>query len=85
MSSGQDNTDILSKYNVISVEKSDPPAGMTGNDWYRYVIGVGNSQVIGNKPGTLNTVTEHARTAAEDLNARAARSGSVYAPRLKKK
>ena len=74
----------LGKYKVISVEKADPPAGMTGDNWYQYIISAGNSKVIGCKPGTLNAVTEHAETAAADLNARASRVGSIYAPRSKK-
>ncbi|MBI3561779.1 MAG: hypothetical protein HY080_08695 [Gammaproteobacteria bacterium] len=84
MSSEPSTPYVPSKYSVISVEKTDPPPGMTGDDWHRYVIGVGNSKMVGCKPGTLSAITEHARTVAEDLNARASRSGSVYAPRLKK-
>ncbi|MEK6748716.1 MAG: hypothetical protein AABY83_05865 [Pseudomonadota bacterium] len=80
----EDASDIAGKYRVISVEKSDPPSGMTGDNWYRYIIGAGNSKVIGCKPGTLNTVTEHAQIAAADLNARSTRVGSIYAPRSKK-
>ncbi|MEK6748220.1 MAG: hypothetical protein AABY83_03320 [Pseudomonadota bacterium] len=85
MSTEQNKSDIFAKYSVVSVEKSEAPRGASGNDWYCYVIGAGNSKVVGNKPGTLNAVTEHAHTVANDLNARSARSGSVYAPRLKKK
>lgn len=84
MNSDSDAHDIVNKYNVISVEKTETPAGMTGNDWHQYVIGVGNSKMVGNKPGTLQAVTEHARAVADDLNERASRSGSVYAPRLRK-
>lgn len=78
------NAVTSSKYHVVSIEKVDPPAGMTGADWYRYVIGVGNSKVIGNKPGSLSAVTEHAHAVVADLNERASRSGSIYAPRLRK-
>ena len=72
------------RYNVVKVEKTDSPAGMPNGDWYRYVIGQGRSQIEGLKLGSLQAVTEHAQTMAEDLNSRAAHSGSFYAPRKRK-
>jgi hypothetical protein len=84
MNSDNNNHDHVGKYSVVSVEKTEAPAGMPGNNWHCYVIGVGNSKMVGNKPGTLQDVTEHARAVVDDLNERASRSGSVYAPRLRK-
>ncbi|MEJ2396961.1 MAG: hypothetical protein P8Z67_01540 [Gammaproteobacteria bacterium] len=73
------------EYNVLSVEKIDPPAGMEGANWYRYVIGRGSSTMVGNRRGTLKQVTEHAKTLASDLNARSGRNGkSLWAPRQNK-
>ena len=73
------------EYNVLSVEKIDPPAGMDGANWYRYVIGRGTSTMVGNRRGTLKQVTEHANTLASDLNARSGRNGkSLWAPRQNK-
>ncbi len=69
------------KYQVVSVVKTDPPEGMPGDNWYRYVIGEGGSKIEGLKPGSLKAVTRHAETVAEDLNARTGRGGSTYAPR----
>lgn len=72
-------------YQVVSVEKSDPPEGMDGKNWHSYVIERGNSVVTGKKPGSLKTVTAHANQVAEDLNARTGvNSGSLYAARRKK-
>lgn len=71
------------KYNVVSVEKTSAPDGMAGDNWHLYIIGQGSSKIEGKKPGTLKSVTEHAETVAEDLNARTSRSGSTYAPRKK--
>ncbi|MFO7604262.1 MAG: hypothetical protein R6X06_10685 [Gammaproteobacteria bacterium] len=71
------------KFNVISVEKASPPEGMPGDNWHRYIIGQGGSKIEGIKPGTLKAVTLHAETIAEDLNSRAGRGGSTYAPRKK--
>lgn len=72
------------KYQVESVEKTNSPVEDSKDDWYRYVIGRGNSKIEGMKPGSLNTVTEHAETVAEDLNARATKSSSTYAARKSK-
>jgi hypothetical protein len=79
-----DDSMIEERYQVVSVEKIDPPQGMPAGSWYRYVIGQGRSQIEGLKLGTLHAVTEHARIMADDLNSRAARSGSFYAPRKRK-
>ena len=56
---------------------------MPGDNWHRYIIGQGGSKIEGIKPGTLKAVTLHAETVAEDLNARAGKGGSTYAPRKK--
>lgn len=72
------------KFQVVTVEKSTPPQGMQTGSWYRYVIGQGRSKIEGVRLGTLQTVTEHARTMVDDLNSRASRSGSFYAPRKRK-
>jgi len=69
------------KYSVVTVEKTNTPAGMTGDNWHRYVIGQGTSRIEGRKPGTLKAVTLHAETVVEDLNSRTGRGGSTYAPR----
>ena len=73
------------EYNVLSVEKTDPPAGLDGANWCRYVIGRGTSTMVGSRRGTVKQVTEHAKTLASDLNARSGRNGkSLWAPRQNK-
>lgn len=72
------------RYNVVSVEKTEPPQGVTDGTWFRYIIGHGTSKIEGMKPGSLATVTQHAHTVADDLNERASRGGSFYAPRQRK-
>lgn len=69
------------KYHVKSVEKTQPPAGMPKGDWFHYVICEGDSVIEGYQPGSLNSVTRHAETFAEDLNARAANGYSFYSAR----
>jgi len=65
-------------FQVESVEKTDPPDGLLATPWCRYVIGRGNARIEGLKAGTVQAVTEHAETVAEDLNTRATRHGSTY-------
>lgn len=72
-------------YNVVSVEKADSPEGGEGNNWCRYVIGRGTSQIVGNRRGSVAQVTAHAKTLAEDLNSRTGlRSPSSWSSRRKK-
>ena len=77
----QEDDASIRKYRVVTVEKTNPPEGMPGDNWHRYVIGQGRARIEGKKPGSLRAVTEHAETVAEDLNSRASRGGSTYAPR----
>jgi hypothetical protein len=84
MSAEAEVTINADKYHVVSVEKSTPPQGIQTGNWYRYIIGQGRSKIEGVKLGTLQAVTAHAQTMVEDLNSRAARSGSFYAPRKRK-
>lgn len=72
------------KYQVVTVEKSIPPQGIESGDWYRYVIGQGKSKIVGFKCGTLSAVTDHANTMVDNLNNRANKGGSFYAPRSRK-
>ncbi|MFV1992951.1 MAG: hypothetical protein ACC635_03535 [Acidiferrobacterales bacterium] len=71
------------KYRVEMVEKTTPPEGLTGDNWYRYVVGQGTSKVEGKKPGTLKGVTQHAEIFASELNLRRGGGSSAYAPRKK--
>lgn len=74
-----------SKYRVMSVKKTTTPEGLPDGDWYRYVIGQGLSKIEGLRPGTLKTVTEHANSVAEDLNARGTRGFSYSVTQKRKK
>jgi hypothetical protein len=72
-------------YKVVSVEKTEPPEGVDGGNWYKYIVGRGDSSLVGSRRGTLKQVTEHAQTLVNDLNARSGRKGkSVWAPKQQK-
>ena len=69
---------IKSKYHVIKVEKTTAPEGMSGENWYLYVIQKGNltnSTMDCKKTGTLKSVTAHAKEVAETINSRNVKGG----------
>jgi len=73
------------QYRVISVKKTATPEGLPEGNWYRYIIGQGRSKIKGLRPGTLETVTDHAKSVANDLNARGSRGFSYAVTRKSKK
>lgn len=75
MSTGIEDGSNKDKYHVVSVDKTNPPEGESVGSWHRYVIKKGKSIIEGCKSGSLNSVTEHAKNVAEDINERAARFG----------
>jgi hypothetical protein len=85
MTAEQKPTTNSNKYQVISVEKTDPPAGMEDGNWFHYVIGQGTSKIEGTRMGTLKGVTKHAEEFAENLNLRGTKGYSAYTSRSQKK
>lgn len=66
------------KYQVVVVEKTTAPDGMSGDNWYRYVIQKGNlanTVMECKKTGSLKDVTEHAEGVAETINSRKIKGG----------
>jgi hypothetical protein len=77
--------EVKLSYQVVTVEKIVTPEGMEGNNWHRYVILRGNSEIKGMKPGTLNSVTRHAESVVEDLNLRAGGVSTAYSYSARKR
>jgi len=45
-------------YEIVSIERAEPPAGGKGSNWYRYVIAFeGNNSIIGCRQGSVRAVT----------------------------
>lgn len=65
-----DKYKVKSSFNVMSIEKTDTPEGMPGDNWYKYIIGKGSSEIQGLKMGSLKEVTAHANNVANDLSDR---------------
>jgi len=74
----------IRQYCVALVEKAAVPDGAVGDNWYRYVLESGCSEITGWRRGSLQEVTQHAMRCAEELNARNNASTSPWALRRKK-
>ena len=57
-------------YEIVSVESADPPTGLAGPGWHRYVIGEGRNTIQGYRRGDLKSVTESVEAIVEGLNER---------------
>ncbi len=84
MISPETKRSIHLKYRLMMVEKTPPPEGMSGDNWYRYMIGRGGSKIVGQKAGTLETVIRYAEACTRDLNFRASSFHSPFAPRKRR-
>lgn len=71
-------------YEVVTVEKTNPPEGANGGNWYRYVIELEGQSIVGNRRGTLKQVTEYAKECAENMSNRFYRGRSHWTSRNKK-
>lgn len=58
------------EYRVDSVKPSDPPSGMTGTDWHRYVIVQGSNSIHGYRPGSRRAVMTAVEEIVAQLNER---------------
>lgn len=82
-----DNAEYENPYTLTSVNKSSPPEGTEGSDWYRYIVERDSSTIVGCMRGTLQQVTSYAKDFVEKLNIRAhtRKNYSTWSPpRLKK-
>jgi len=64
------SSDWAVPFKIVSVTKSDGPAGTEQKDWYRYVISQGNDPIIGLRRGTKKSVVEAAEEIVFSLNER---------------
>lgn len=82
-----DVEDILDerRFTVTSIEKTEAPEGMPAGNWYQYTIGKGESVITGKRPGSLESVKQHAMEFAENLKLKATLGYSAYAARKQQK
>ena len=81
MSDSSESVISVRKFPVTSIEKTDPPEGVTEGEWYEYVIGEGTSEIKGKRSGSLKAVTEYVKEYAADLDERSTLGYSAYAAR----
>lgn len=68
-------------YQVVTVEKTEPPKGAQGGSWYRYIIALDDQSIIGSRRGTLQQVTDYASECAENMSNRFARGQTHWSRR----
>jgi len=58
----------MSRYQVISVEKSITPQGAQDGNWYCYVIASENNTIIGYRAGSRHEVKQVAEACVKQMN-----------------
>jgi len=81
MSDSSDDDVIGGSFSVVSIEKTDPPKGVSDGEWYGYVITRGDSEIRGLRAGSKKAVTGYVKEYVENLNRRATLGYSAYATR----
>ena len=81
MSDTSDDDIIGASFSVVSIEKTDPPEGVSDGEWYDYVIIRGDSEIRGKRAGSKKAVTGYVEEYVENLNRRATLGYSAYATR----
>lgn len=84
MSSTEYDTTTDPEYRLFRVEKIEPPTGMQGTDWYRYIVKRKNGDIIGNRCGSYQQVESYAQSFTDGLNARSASLGNSMWTRPRK-
>jgi len=57
-------------YHIVSVEPTDAPGGLGGDDWYRYVIDQGSNRIYGYRQGSRQGITKSLEELVLRLNER---------------
>ncbi len=58
-------------YEIVSIQRAEPPPGGKGSYWYRYVIALeGNNSVNGYQQGDIKAVTRKVKALVARLNER---------------
>ncbi len=71
--SGADNP---TEYRIVKLEKTCAPPGAVGDNWYTYTIERNSlTNIVGNRRGTLEQVSEYVREYVADINSRHGNGG----------
>lgn len=67
----QEISDVRQSYEMVSIRRTDPPPGMEGASWHRYVISFrGAENIQGCRQGNLGVVTTAVEEIVAQLNER---------------
>jgi len=67
----EESLEVRPSYEMVSVRRTEPPAGAEGANWYRYVIAFeGINSIEGCRQGSLNAVTGAVEEIVAQLNVR---------------
>lgn len=58
----------MSRYKIVSIEKSVTPQGAQDDNWYCYVIASENNTIIGYRVGSLHEVKQIAEGCVRQMN-----------------
>ncbi len=61
---------LVKPYGIVSIKRTDAPAGTEGKNWYNYVISQGPNIIQGYRQGSLKAVTEAVEEVVGQLNER---------------
>jgi hypothetical protein len=62
---------LVQPYEIVSVQRAEPPSGGKGSNWYRYVIAFeGTNTIHGCRQGGLKAVTRAVEEIVAELNER---------------
>ena len=78
---------IEEKYEIVSVQPTEPPSDMDGTNWHSYVIVQGTNTIRGYRRGSLSSVRKAVKELVLLLNERrAGKRGRVHLtmPKAKK-
>ena len=66
-----ESTALGQPYEIVSVQRAEPPSGGKGSNWYRYVIAFeGTNNIHGCRQGGLKAVTRAVEEIVAQLNER---------------
>ena len=67
---GNESAALAQPYEIVSVQRADPPHGSQGSNWYQYEIVQGKNKIRGYRQGSLKVVTRDVKAIVAQLNER---------------
>lgn len=61
---------LAQPYEIVSIQRTEPPGDGKGSNWYRYKIVQGTNTILGYRRGGLKSVTRAVEEIVDQLNER---------------